>query len=651
MKHFKLFLLINILILNLISAQNAAYFNGEVLVQLVESTENNLQRIIKDLSVIDGVNTNLSVEKRIAPNLSIWLLKFDEANISVEEMIRNLALHPQILVAQKNHKVEFRSTNTPNDLLFTDQWQYINPGGNGGLLGADMDADSAWAITTGGVTSFGDTIVVCVIDGGIQEDHPDWGDNIWVNRHEVTNGIDSDGNGFIDDVKGWNTEENNDNIGRDFASHGTPVAGIIGAKGNNGVGVAGVNWDVKMMIVEGGGGEADALAAYAYPLAMRKLYNQTNGEKGAFVVATNASWGVNFGRAADAPLWCSMYDTLGKYGILNAGATINSNINVDIQGDLPTECPSDYLISVTNLGRNDIKVNQAGFGATTIDIGSYGQDAFTMVKAYVNFMGDTIRYEGFGGTSGASPHVAGAIALLYSAECQSFNDLYQNYPDSAALKIKEYILEGGEDNASLQDKTVTGKKLNLHGALKKMLEDCVNCPNIASTIPTNITENSAQIALGIDGEGDITGFTLEYREVGEVTWSVALSSINMIQLMNLNPKTLYEYRVKTECGEFTGKTSDINFFSTVGVSVSNIATQNQILVYPNPNKGIITIQNFGEQTSMDVKFYDVTGKLVHQQNQIEDGASVNIQHLQNGVYIMKLYIEVGESFSQKVVKY
>lgn len=649
MKHFKLLLLINILIFNSISAQNAAYFNGEVLVQLVESTENNLQRIIKDLSVIDGVNTNLSLEKRIAPNLSIWLLKFDEANISVEEMIRNLALHPQILVAQKNHKVEFRSTNTPNDPLFTDQWQYINPGGNGGVIGADIDADSAWAITTGGLTLSGDEIVVCIIDDGIQENHPDWGDNIWVNEHEVANGIDTDGNGYIDDVKGWNADDNNDVIGGGFAGfHGTPVAGIVGAKGNNGVGVAGVNWDVKLMIVVGGGGEADAIAAYAYPLAMRKLYNQTNGEKGAFVVATNASWGIDGGRAADAPLWCSMYDSLGKYGILNAGATINGNENVDVFGDLPTECPSDYLISVTNLGRNNIKVNQAGFGLNTIDIGAYGEDTYTLALSGV-FGGSG--YDGFGGTSGATPHVSGAIALLYSAECQSFNDLYQNYPDSAALKIKEYILEGGKENASLQGITVTGKALNLHGALKKMLEDCVNCPNIASTIPTNITENSAQIALGIDGEGDITGFTLEYREVGEVTWSVALSSINMIQLMNLNPKTLYEYRVKTECGEFTGKTSDINFFSTVGVSVSNIATQNQILVYPNPNKGIITIQNFGEQTSMDVKFYDVTGKLVHQQNQIEDGASVNIQHLQNGVYIMKLYTEVGESFSQKVVKY
>src|SRR5690606_36199811 len=142
--------------------------------------------------------------------------------------------------------------------------------------------------------------------------------------HEIpNNGIDDDGNGYVDDFLGWDADAADDDItgGTFGGGHGTPVAGIVGAKGNNGIGVTGVNWNVKLMIVVGGGNEAQAIAAYSYPLSLRKLYNQTGGQRGAFVVSTNASWGIDFTQASTAPLWCAMYDTLGAYGILNAGAT------------------------------------------------------------------------------------------------------------------------------------------------------------------------------------------------------------------------------------------------------------------------------------------------------------------------------------------
>ena len=91
----------------------------------------------------------------------------------------------------------------------------------------------------------------------------------------------------------------------------------------------------------------------------RKRYNDSEGAEGAFVVSTNSSWGIDYGQPSSAPMWCAMYDSLGAYGIVSAGATINGNVNVDVEGDLPTACASDYLLSVTNLGRNDIKVNGA----------------------------------------------------------------------------------------------------------------------------------------------------------------------------------------------------------------------------------------------------------------------------------------------------
>jgi hypothetical protein len=152
-----------------------------------------------------------------------------------------------------------------------------------------------------------------------------------------------------------------DNVGN--GGHGINVAGMVGATGNNGVGVVGVNWNVKLMTVTYGNinDEANVIEAYTYPLTMRQLYQQSGGAQGAFVVATNSSWGINNGDPADAPLWCAFYDTLGTYGILSAGATANAQINVDVDGDLPTACSSDYLLSVTATNSDDVRTF-SGYG-------------------------------------------------------------------------------------------------------------------------------------------------------------------------------------------------------------------------------------------------------------------------------------------------
>jgi hypothetical protein len=138
---------------------------------------------------------------------------------------------------------------------------------------------------------------------------------------------------------------------------------------------------------------------------MRQRYNQTNGAEGAFVVATNSSWGINNGNPANAPLWCAFYDTLGAYGILNAGATANAQINVDVSGDLPTGCISDYLISVTATNNNDVRTF-SGFGANTIHLGAPGEAVRTT--------SGSSNYTTTDGTSFATPMVAGAIALFAS---------------------------------------------------------------------------------------------------------------------------------------------------------------------------------------------------------------------------------------------
>src|SRR5262249_49534599 len=163
---------------------------------------------------------------------------------------------------------------------------------------------------------------------------------------------------------------------------------------------AGVNWNVQLMPLKGVGTEDQTVEAYTYVLEMRKKYNDSNGASGAFVVATNSSFGVNYGQPSDYPLWCAMYDSLGKYGILNAAATTNSNVDVDVVGDIPTACPSEYLITVTNTTAAD-ELYPAGYGVLTIDLGAPGASIYTTTP--------NNGYSTATGTSPATPHVAGAI--------------------------------------------------------------------------------------------------------------------------------------------------------------------------------------------------------------------------------------------------
>jgi len=361
-----LFYFLLFLISNLGFSQQQKYIPGEVLVKLQKdySSKSFLQDFRKS-------STQLSNPVLVSKSLNIWKYSFDSNSVKMEDVLKSVSRNKNTLIVQVNHIIEKRAT-TPDDTRYDRQWQYFQENDK------DIDADEAWDITTGGTTANGHEIVVAVIDDGIQFDHPDLQGNIWMNSQEIAgNNIDDDGNGYVDDVKGWNTATNDDNVGD--LGHGTPVSGIIGAKGNNNLGVAGVNWDVKIMAIDGGTGvEEEVIRAYSYILDNRKLYNETNGEKGAFVVATNASWGVDFGQPEDAPLWCALYDELGQHGILNAGATINDNQNIDIVGDLPTACPSDFLISVTNMNQDDEKVRFAGFGKTTIDLGAHGENASTI---------------------------------------------------------------------------------------------------------------------------------------------------------------------------------------------------------------------------------------------------------------------------------
>ncbi|MBL4716349.1 MAG: S8 family serine peptidase, partial [Bacteroidia bacterium] len=307
---------------NISNSQTPDVIKGEILVHIKKKTT--AESLVTDFNKT-AKSPQLKLKRCVSKSMNIWLLEYDFKNLDGDKLLGKLDANNQVQTAQFNHKTEYRSTSRePNDSLFSLQWQYVNRGSGGGIDDADIDVDSAWSITTGGVTAAGDTIVVAIVDDGVDYDHPDMIDNLWVNRNEIpNNSIDDDENGYIDDYRGWNVYNNDDDIENDTfwgegGDHGTPVAGIVGAKGNNSIGVAGISWNVKLMIIPGSGNEANAVASYSYIMEMRKMYNETAGKKGAFVVATNSSWGTNYGQPSDAPIWCAMYDSLGKYGVLSA---------------------------------------------------------------------------------------------------------------------------------------------------------------------------------------------------------------------------------------------------------------------------------------------------------------------------------------------
>jgi subtilisin family serine protease len=420
---------------------------------------------------IDTVLAEVNIEshfkfytiERLSEAMNLWKIGFSGDDDT--EALMALSRDESVQIVQFNH-TNLSVRSIPNDTLFYRQWAFLNDGSNGGTGLADIDAKLAWDISIGGISPLGDTIVVAVIDQGFDVDHVDLIENMFVNRGEIHgNNVDDDGNGFVDDRQGWDFY--NDDPYHPNNNHGTHVAGTIGAKGNNEIGVTGVNWDVKILPVTGSSTlESTVIQAYAYILGLRRMYNQTNGELGAYIVATNSSFGVDEGQPVDYPLWCAMYDSLGAQGILSAGATANDNINIDEVGDVPTACASNFLISVTNTRSTDEINNNAGFGIETIDLGAPG------TGVYSTFSNNN--YGNSTGTSMATPHVAGTVGLMYSAICPDVLQSYgTNYP-GLALFIKDKLLDEGVDEVTgLTGLVKTGGRLNLNKSIRSVSDLCV----------------------------------------------------------------------------------------------------------------------------------------------------------------------------------
>ena len=381
-------------------------------------------------------------------NLAVAILAKSQTDI--RKTIKDFGHLDVIIYSTQDEFITYR--DEPNDSLRGDLW-------NMDLI----QANDAWNITTGGHTSNGDEIVVAVIDSGFEYCHEDLQDNIWTNKGEIPNdGIDNDNNGYIDDYYGLNVQTGTDDLELDY--HGTKVLGVLGGKGNNSKGVVGINWNIKMMLITGAHMKSEIIEAYEYVKNQRILYNETNGEQGDFVVATNSSWGIPNVFPESFPFWCMEYDRMGEAGILSAASTVNLGVDVEINGDMPSLCTSEYLITTTSVDQFDDKVSSHGYNSVHVDLAAPGQGTTS-----TNWQNS---YSDFSGTSAACPHISGAIALMYSINCPDFTPSFTSNPSGTAQLIRNSILDNVDPNSTLEGITVTGGRLNVYNALLGLEASC-----------------------------------------------------------------------------------------------------------------------------------------------------------------------------------
>ena len=530
-------------------SQENAFIYGDLIVQLTD------QGKIREIVHHAPVQSKLSIVKELSHTAHIWQLKFDHNALSHESMLNWLYAQPDIELAQNNYYLKLRST-IPNDATFSSQWHHHNTGQTGGTADADIDSDLAWDITTGGTTASGHDIVIALIESG-NLDHQDLTGNRWFNANEIeNNGIDDDGNGYVDDYNGWNPVQNNDNYGT--GGHGTNCLGMMGAVGNNGLNVAGANWDVKLMVIGDYNinTDANAIAAYQYPLDMRTIWNTSGGTQGAFVVATSSSWGIDAEDPNNHPVWCSFYTTLGEAGILNVGATTNQNLDVDAVGDMPTGCTSPYMIGVGRTDHNDDMAG--GYGATTIEFGAPGINVVTT--------SGTTSTTTTTGTSFSCPLTAGVIGLAYSIPCTDFMNTVMSSPQVGADLVLQALMDGTDPKAQLAGLFVSGGRLNSRNTLDELMAVACNgsiCLGPSGVSLSDITENTAELEFNAQSGAFATN--LYWREVGAASWNSEAAVTSPFSFSGLTGCSEYEYYMETACTVDTiSNPTSTQTFNTLG---------------------------------------------------------------------------------------
>jgi subtilisin family serine protease len=357
----------------------------------------------------------------------------------VKAAVAKMNALPEVEYAEPNYI--FQHTSVSNDPFYTDNTLWNMYGDASPLQQNQYGSQAAEAWTAGHTGS--STMHIGIIDQGLMISHPDLAANVWTNPYDPVDGIDNDGNGYIDDIHGWDFNRDDNEVFDGVNDwHGTHVAGIIGAKGGNGVGVAGVNWNIKLIsskfLGKQGGSLLDAIKAIDYLTDLKTRHNLK-------LPATNNSWG-------GGPFTQSLADAITRAeeaDILFIAAAGNSAEDNDVTPMYPAAYTNSNIISVAAINSSGGLASFSSFGLSTVDLGAPGDAVFS---TYLDkYKGKPIAtYDFLSGTSMATPHVTGAVALYVS----------QN-PGATGAQIKNAILSSATPTPSLAGKTVTGGRLNL----------------------------------------------------------------------------------------------------------------------------------------------------------------------------------------------
>ncbi|MCK5020640.1 MAG: right-handed parallel beta-helix repeat-containing protein, partial [Candidatus Peribacteraceae bacterium] len=422
-----------------------------------------------------------------------------DGNTSVEDALNKLSNDPRVLYAEPNYLIS--TTAIPNDPGFNSLWGLNNSGQTGGTPDADINAPDAWNISTGS-----SDVVVAVIDTGVDYNHEDLANNMWTNPNEIADGNDTDNNGYIDDIYGIDTS-NDDSDPMDDKDHGTHCAGTIGAAGNNNTGVVGLNWNVSIMALKfldsaGMGTHSDAIECIEYMIMMK--------ESGINVNISSNSWrGLGYSQ--------SLYDVIAACrdaGILFVAAAGNGYLN---NNDYEPLYPASYnltnIISVAATDHNDTLASFSNYGPMTVDVAAPGVNINSTV---LNNMYDSKK-----GTSMATPHVSGLAALIAST-----NSSY-NY-----VNLKNLIMTTINHKSSLANKMITGGRINAYNALSYDfygMDMLVHSPGNNTKV---LIENPIEIVISIcNGSQPIIDATVNVTfNSGEPTLNLSDNGIGVDQV-------------------------------------------------------------------------------------------------------------------------